>query len=358
MPDIEAKDGRHFDLRYSGGQADVDGSVPAPVLFKALEGLQRLVHLLAMRREGRELNKRARPSSDIQRRYSLLCLPPREGSYISPMMIGGVKGDLLADADQEEISSELTRVLEAASSGDAELLDRAIPDPTYRRFMFEALEALVPPEQTGLELQVRRNGSELFVASRARPAILRKRRPASAAQIWGVIIGKLIDIDFASSRFGLLHQPTGRRVECSYEPSVEEMLLNHPLDLIQVSGVIERDQQGLPLRVVEADEISDVDDSPYTIDGFSLDNRFYRARRKIEVQPRFEDETQQFVANIDEFGIDAFADTREELESAVAGELRFLWERFALAGDDDLTESAQSLKRALLNAFSEGLDAA
>ncbi len=77
-----------FDLRYTGESVKRSGAIPAAVLAQALGGLQRLVHLLAMRQEGRELNKRARATADIQLRFPVLCLPPKEGSYLSPTVIG------------------------------------------------------------------------------------------------------------------------------------------------------------------------------------------------------------------------------------------------------------------------------
>jgi hypothetical protein len=281
-----------------------------------------------------------------------------EGSYISPVQIGGLGSDLLSDEEQAQIAKELTAVLEVSGVDDPTGVARLIPDPSYRRFMMDAVAALVPDESSGLQLHIQRQGKPIFHSSEARQALQQRRQEAAAAPSWGVITGKLIDIDFAEGRFGLLHVPSSRRLECTYEPAVEGMLLDHPLDLIQVSGLIERDEAGSPVRMVQVGQILEIDDSPYTIEGFSLGNMLIRAGRPIEVAPAFDADDLLFVAEIPAFGIDAFGETREQLESQIVDELRFLWADYASAEDDALTPQAQRLKQKLLGSFHEELHAA
>lgn len=58
-----------------------------------------------------------------------------------------------------------------------------------------------------------------------------------------------------------------------------------------------------------------------------------------------------FSLRIDEIGLDAFAETREELAVEVKRQLGMLWKEYALADDSELTASAQQVKRNLLAAF-------
>lgn len=58
-----------------------------------------------------------------------------------------------------------------------------------------------------------------------------------------------------------------------------------------------------------------------------------------------------FSVRIDEIGLDAFAETREELAVEVKRQLEMLWKEYALADDSELTASAQQVKRNLLAAF-------
>lgn len=348
---------RRFDLRYTGEQVSRQGSVPAAVLAQALGGLQRLVHLLAMRVEGRTLNKRARPSADIQQRFPVLCLPTRPGSFLSPTVVGRHDAQWLDDDETEKIAIELAQVMEAANSGDAALLDKAVPDPTYRRFMFAALAEMLPPAGSGIELEVQQEGRDLFVASRARPLLIRSR-DSSNGQMRGVVTGFLFDIDFEGQRFGLYHPPTERKLTCTYDPEGESMLLEHPLDLIQVVGLVERDEEGALVRVVRVDQVLEIDASPFEIEGFEFDGRRFRANRPLRVEPAFGKDDQLFLASVPMFGIDAFAETREELQAAVLDELQMLWREYVEAGDGELAPDARLLKQSLQGVFDEISDAA
>lgn len=354
-PGIDAD--RRFDLRYTGEQVNHSGAVPAAVLAQALEGLQRMVHLLAMRVEGRALNKRARPSADIQQRFPVLCLPPRQGSYLSPTIIGHSNTQWLDDDETAQIAHQLAEVMTAANSGDAEQLDKAVPDPTYRRFMFAALADMLPPPGSGIELEVQQAGRELFIASRARPLLSRSRDKA-IDQMRGVVTGYLFDIDFEGQRFGLYHPPSERKLSCTYDADGESMLLEHPLDLIQVVGLVERDEEGELLRVVRVDEVLEIDASPFEIEGFDLDGKRFRAVSPVKAEIVFEKDDQLFLANISALGIETFAETRDELISAVIDEIQVLWREYAEAEDSDLAPDALSLKQSLQDIFVEVGDAA
>lgn len=348
---------RRFDLHYTGDEVRRSGAVPAAVLAQALGGLQRLVHLLAMRVEGRTLNKRARPSADIQQRFPVLCLPPREGSYLSPTVIGRHDAQWLDDDETGKIARQLADVMAAANSGDVALLDKAVPDPTYRRFMFAALADMLPPPGSGIELEVQQDGRDLLVASRARP-LLARNRDKVIGQMRGVVTGYLFDIDFEGQRFGLYHPPSERKLSCTYDPDGESMLLEHPLDLIQVIGLVERDDEGGLLRVVRVDEVLEIDASPFDIEGFDFEGKRFRTNQPLRVEPSFEKEDQLFLATLPELGIDTFAETREELEGAVRDELQVLWREYAEADDGELAPDALALKHSLRDIFVEAGDAA
>lgn len=348
---------RRFDLHYTGEEVRRGGAVPAAVLAQALGGLQRLVHLLAMRVEGRTLNKRARPSADIQQRFPVLCLPPREGSYLSPTVIGRPDAQWLDDDETGKIAHQLAAVMAAANSGDVVQLDKAVPDPTYRRFMFAALADMLPPPGSGIELEVQQEGRDLFVASRARPLLVRNRDKATG-QMRGVVTGYLFDIDFEGQRFGLYHPPSERKLSCTYDADGESMLLEHPLDLIQVVGLVERDEEGGLLRVVRVDEVLEIDASPFDVEGFDLDGRRFRTTRPLRVEPSFEKDDQLFLATVPVLGIGTFAETREELHGAVRDELQVLWREYAEANDSELAPDALALKHSLRDIFVEAGDAA
>ena len=51
---------------------------------------------------------------------------------------------------------------------------------------------------------------------------------------------------------------------------------------------------------------------------------------------------------IPEVGIDVIGEIRDELFAELQGQIIMLWEEYAMCDDDELTKSAQELKRQLL----------
>lgn len=61
--------------------------LPALTLVKALEGLQRTIHLVAIMKEGRQIRKRARVTRDIEDRFQLHCEGAAEGRFYQQTFI-------------------------------------------------------------------------------------------------------------------------------------------------------------------------------------------------------------------------------------------------------------------------------
>lgn len=86
---------------------------------------------------------------------------------------------------------------------------------------------------------------------------------------------------------------------------------------------------------------------------FTVDGREMRMRRGFALSPVVEESDGVFSARLDAIGLDAFAETRNELDYEVSAQLAVLWKEYALADDSELTESAQRVKRNLLASFEE-----
>lgn len=95
-----------FELVFSGEIA-----VPAVVLNHVLEGMQRAIHLLAMDYEKVEVRQKERISRDIERKYTLFCMPPQSGSLVVPTVIGDPNADLFAPEDIKTVKNDLQIVL-------------------------------------------------------------------------------------------------------------------------------------------------------------------------------------------------------------------------------------------------------
>src|SRR5271165_4699021 len=120
----------HLLLRFAGAPIEPH-AVPAAELARALEGFQRIVHLIGMRLEGRTLGRRARPSQEIQRRFALICEPSRRGSYEQPVRLATLHPQLLSAEELMRADGEFGRFLRAIGSQNEQQLEGAVQDPTY-----------------------------------------------------------------------------------------------------------------------------------------------------------------------------------------------------------------------------------
>jgi hypothetical protein len=347
-------------LRFSGQPGELSDSIPASALARALDGLQRVVHLIGMRLEGRSLGRRARPSQEIQQRFVLVCEVPREGSYHQPVRLVSLAGaQLLTDQDLERAGQELERFLSAVGDADEGRLEEAVADATYRRFMLDALAEAVPDPRTGIVLEIGANGRRLLQSTYAHGFLERQRRPRLSTPSAGVVNGELIEIDFAKRRITLRLLGIRRDITCSYEDTVEPTLLEHPRELIQVFGSVALDAEGIPKTIETVEYIRPIMESEeLPVEPFVVQDMKVRPRQPVKIMIAFDREEQLFTAKVPELGIEAAAQTRDEVVDAVTAELRVLWRKYALEDDARLSEGARRLKEHLRTTFEEGRNAA
>jgi hypothetical protein len=344
----------HLLLRFTDA-VDATNVVPAAQLAAALEGFQRIIHLIGMRLEGRTLSRRARPSQEIQRRFVLVCEPPRRGSYEQPMRLSTANKQLLATDDLTRAHRELGRFLMAIGHQNEEQLEGAVPDAAYRRFMLDALAQAMPDPESGIVLDVLENGQPVINSTLARPFIEDQRRPRLSAASAGVVNGELIEIDFYTRRIKLRLLGSKKDIACSYEDSVEPTLLEHPRELIQVFGSVAVDARGIAKAIEAVEFIRPIkEDESIQISAITVGQRTLRAQPPQTAVIRFDRDEQLFYASIEGLGVEAVGETRDDVVEGVTSELRMLWRKFAEENDDRPTISAQQLKRRLLETFLEG----
>jgi hypothetical protein len=336
-------------LRFYDPKEPNAHSTVASALAQSLEALQRLVHLVAMRREGRAPGKR--PSADIQARYRLICDLPQCGSYISPVRVEGA--DLLAREGTHAVVVEIDALLSAIGASNERALSEAVPDETWRRFYLDALERIVPQPITGVELEIMRGARILIDTIYARPFVERLARASSRKSVRGSVIG-----DFLKQEITIRHRETGRDLSCLYESHVEESLLDHPRDLLLVFGTVTRDADGRPLSIEDVDHIEPVNLDPEAIEEIIADNLRIVPLEPISAGVSFDEEDAVYIASISSLAVSVFAERRDSLREALRDEIVILWKRYASAPDDKLTRAARALKRRVLEAFRGDVDAA
>lgn len=340
---------------YDPKQPDVQ-STSATALTQSVEALQRLVHLVAMRREGRTPGKRIRPSTDIQARYQLICEVPKHGSFLLPVRIEGA--DLLAPNDARAVVDDVEAVLAATGAGDEASFTKAVPDETWRRFYLDALEQISPPAITGVELEIKRSAKVIANTVTARSLIARLARGPTRRSTRGSIVGEFKRIDFQNHEITIRHVKSERELKCFYQSHVEESLLEHPRELLLVFGTVTRDEHGQPHSIADVDHIEPVNLDPEKVEGVAIGNLSIAPREPISADVTFDEEDAVYVASIPTLRVLVYAEKRESLRDALNDEIVLLWKRYATAQDNKLTRAAQALKQRVLEAFTGETDAA
>ena len=347
-----------FDAR-EGADSNV---VPANVLSQALEGLQRIVHLVAMMRGGREVQSRARVTRDIEQRFQLLCDIPQSGSYYQPTFIFSESAEPVldfAEVEQEEsqrgVAETAYEIFQAVQVGDEALFKKAIPDSAYRRPIATAVERMLPQRGTVSLSIEKEDGNVVLQQSRARQFLRQLHSPTDEPLAPATVLtGYLTKVDFRERKMFLQVPDTQKVIPCNYDERAENVILSAPRELIQVVGTVELDENGSPVRITDVEEVFAIDDDD--IDIVTLLPPFVKSKssNEIVVEVELSDDKQSYTARFSPLGIEIAALTREDLVESLRTEIEFIWEEFAQEEHGNLAPSGIELKKRALDLF-EGM---
>jgi len=71
-------------------------------------------------------------------------------------------------------------------------------------------------------------------------------------------------------------------------------------------------------------------------------------KNDLTLTPKLDDTKQLYTIDYPKLGLTTFAHTRQELIEDIKSDIIYLWEEYALASNDELTEDARLLKNELL----------
>ena len=145
---MSRKPSDQLNLRFYEPKRHRSSTVPAAALAQSLDALQRVILLLAMRRDGYTPGRRVRPPANLQHRYRLVCALPTAGSFVAPVQIEGA--ELLSPAETASLVKEVSNVLAAVGRASEADLEGYLADETWRRFALEAIERLIPDRSSGV----------------------------------------------------------------------------------------------------------------------------------------------------------------------------------------------------------------
>jgi len=340
-------------LVFTGRLAD-EHRVPVAVLTDALQGLQRAIHLLAMDHEGVEVRRKDRLSRELERKYALLVSDLKPGSVVITATIGDPTSDLFAPLDIVAVRERFGLVSNAMARANAQELAGLVPDRVRRLRVVEAFRSIIPKKGSGVGLDVRSAGGEIVLSTELLGQGLKDIMAVSQTEpALQTVTGRLIRIDFDERKVTIVYPPTNRELECIYEEGIEDLLLENPRELIQVTGEVIVDEDNQPKRIVDVNDIREVDLSPFYLAEVQLDDYALRLREPLALTPEL-DESQQLMCLVyPSLGVDVCAFTRDELDEALVVELDVLWRNYAKAEDDRLSPAARELKRGLVAQMEE-----
>lgn len=337
------------------GAETVDHTVPADVLLRALDHLQRLVHLLAAAGEGRTIQERFSPPEDFRERYRLRCGVARASSYALPLSLDPAA--TLFDASESAAPSPLAwtmDVMEAAARTDWPKLAAAVRDPRIFPRVLRELREMLPRPGDRWVVSFRLGGRRASLGAKEYRAIRDYAAPPAVADAMLTVTGELVKVDIDSRRIEIRYRPTDVEIPCDCEESALANVMEHWSEPIQVTGRFSLDAEGLPAKLTNVTRVEPVDLSPMTFDRIEWEGRRLRVDPPLTLVPTLDEDSGQYYTLIDaELGLDVFATTREEAADELVEQMLFQWDAYALETPGKLTPGARRLRDALLKRMRE-----
>lgn len=348
-----------FTLHIDDGAPEAQ-RVALPILVAILENSKRSFELIGMHLEGQPMKERATVPAAIRRRFQLVCSLPQAGSYALPVSLEDLSGGLPFSDALEKAMLIFRRLMEGVFAQDQRAMMDALPDQRLLRRVLEAIKGMAPRADAKWRLRLSDTSGQLFAEfdSKTIPFIQGVIVSPEEREASRVITGELKSIDFTERKFVIIYPPTGRELECVYEDAVEELLIENRREWVQVTGRVLLDEQDRPKKMIDVNDIRDVDLSPLVVEQILYGQTAIRALASIRLEPVLDDTKQLMCVERADLGIDAFSPTREGLYVELNEQLTMLWREYALADDEILDTEACRLKQALLDTFVEVLNVA
>ncbi len=331
-------------------------TVPADVLVKTLQQLQKAVLIAAAAKEGVGIKRRFKPSTELRQAHILRCGIPTAGSYaIAVSEVDERRQDELPHVNGYAGLDDVFEVADAVIEDDVERVRRVIPETGFRSLMLRTLQDMAPSEGSEwvLDFAVGSRGSRRLGYGLRRDVnrILKADQPEVEE---GTVVGELQRILLDSRQFVIRHPVTGTLISCSYEDEIEADIWESRRDYIQVTGQVSRTPEGHVSNVSDVTTIERVDLSPFYISEIEVDGLRLRLGPPLQVSPELDDETKQVFLFSDE-GLNLFiaATTRADLYDEIVADLAFSYREYAQASDDDLSPAAVDFKRRLAQRLQE-----
>lgn len=344
-------------LTFKIHPAEGGSEVPVSMLTQCLTTLQELIHLFALQEEGRELRTRLRLSGELKSKYVLRCGPPVTGSFAVTGRVARLAGDLYAAEDVSRVVQNFHEFGHAAVANSHSRLQELVADSRLRHRILTCFIALSPPAGSGYRYEVLNGTGPGFALEESLPSRIEGwlSTPEERAEVQ-TVTGRLEAISFSEHKVTIQYAPKGRWLECLYDDDLEPMLFEKRRDLIQVTGRVIADDDGHPKKIVEVDEIRELDLSPFVVTEVGAADWKIRPKQPVKLTPTLSDSEQLLCLAHPAWDLDVFAATRSELFRELKEQLVMLWQEYVREDEDVLSEPAKQLRTRLMQDFEEQVE--
>jgi hypothetical protein len=345
---------RSFSLRLEGNSID-KGVVSFKLLAGILSGVQDTFHYIGMAEAGRTIRTRARAPVEIQRACELRRIVEQPGSYevvaevappLQPVLLPAY------DLGRQALEKYLQLVDVVARPDRGQRLVELFPDSTYRRRILRSLETYCPKE--GDEWRLTVTGNKALPISGTLSSEARNR---IKDELYGqeteamTVTGELVRLHLDEHRLGILYPPTGRVLDCYYDPELEDFIIQNLRGTLQVTGKVQLDANGYPDKIVNVSDIAELDLSPVRLRTVSAADLTLVLRQPLEIAPFLDG--QEIVAELPELNIIAAGTTREAMLRDLEDDFVWVWQEYGQADDAELSADARRLKETIKNLVKE-----
>jgi len=346
-PPVQSDDQKRILFRFSHPTAETQ-SVPASLLIQTLEGAQRVIWLLALAEENRDIKMRARIPSEIEQRYQLRCSVPKAGSYAMPAAVVSEPQVMYGTDLVGKVMDRFEGLADAVVHADRDRVLSLVPDSAIRIRVLENLRSMAPRPGSGWRLDLDRLDRTVRFDDAFHAAWKRLRPRMVGEPETQTVNGNLVKIDFDARLITMAPLGMSRELDCHYNESLEDFLYENRRGPIQVTGTVILDEQNEPRKIVDVQSIAELDMSAFEISEVPYNQTVLHFKQPLVLMPSLDEESQQWmVLEKPELNIHVVAQTREALMEELQNHISMLWDEYAKDAEGNLSPVALALRARL-----------
>ena len=345
---------RH-DLRKGAGLAmpmeerslwiSIDGEetregVPLRLLSAIFSGVQETVYHIAMAESGREMRTRARVPEGIHMQYQLTRVAEHNSVYTVEVAFPPLEQAVLpfCQGDRSAVLDKYDSLLSALSRSEDGTISELIPDTAWRKRILRSAGGYCP-----------KKGDQWYITmGRERNVASTTLSPVTGDYIDSILFepgfedmtlnGELVRVHLDENKLGICYQPTKSVLDCTYDPELEDLVVENLKRIVHVTGTVQLDENACPDKIVKVTGIRPLDLRPLVLKSVEGPDGTLVFKQARSIAPSYEDE--QVVFEVPDLHIIASGNTREDAVEQLFSDLVWVWKEYVLSPNEELTRDA------------------